>query len=114
MLRPWSIPPCNIFNLESSSDVDLKNPPWNSEASTSRFVCLTFLAMLLDSQSRPSYKPSPEVAHVLWIYLQAKHTNQCSLVTDMCHHSMDNYRYCTLRLQRKIHRHSVSSSKKQN
>jgi hypothetical protein len=30
--------------------------------------CLTFLAMLLDSQSRPSYKPSPEVAHVLWIY----------------------------------------------
>jgi hypothetical protein len=69
---------------------------------------------LLDSQSRPSYKPSPEVAHVLWIYLQEKHTNQCSLVTDMCHHSMDNYRYCTLRLQRIIHKHSVSSSKKKN
>ena len=28
------------------------------------------LAMLLDSQSRPSYRPSPEVAHVLWMYLQ--------------------------------------------
>ena len=27
------------------------------------------LAMLLDSQSRPSYRPSPDVAHVLWIYL---------------------------------------------
>ena len=25
--------------------------------------------MLLDSQSRPSYRPSPEVAHVLWMYL---------------------------------------------
>jgi hypothetical protein len=25
--------------------------------------------MLLESQSRPSYNPSPEVAHVLWIYL---------------------------------------------
>lgn len=29
----------------------------------------TLLAMLLESQSRPSYNPSPEVAHVLWIYL---------------------------------------------
>lgn len=28
------------------------------------------LAMLLDSQSSPSYRPSPEVAHVLWMYLQ--------------------------------------------
>ena len=27
------------------------------------------LAMLLDSQSRPSYSPSPDVAHVLWMYL---------------------------------------------
>ena len=27
------------------------------------------LAMLLDSQSKPSYRPSPDVAHVLWIYL---------------------------------------------
>lgn len=26
--------------------------------------------MLLESQSNPSYNPSPEVAHVLWIYLQ--------------------------------------------
>lgn len=26
--------------------------------------------MLFESQSRPSYNPSPEVAHVLWIYLQ--------------------------------------------
>ena len=25
--------------------------------------------MLLDSHSRPSYSPSPEVAHVLWMYL---------------------------------------------
>ena len=30
------------------------------------------LAMLLDSQSRPSYKPSPEVAQVLWMYLLAR------------------------------------------
>ena len=28
------------------------------------------LAMLLDNQSRPSYRPSPEVAQVLWMYLQ--------------------------------------------
>ncbi len=28
--------------------------------------------MLLDSQSRPSYKPSPEVAQVLWMYLLAR------------------------------------------
>ena len=26
--------------------------------------------MLLESQSRPSYKPSPEVAQVLWMYLK--------------------------------------------
>lgn len=26
--------------------------------------------MLLESQSSPSYNPSPEVAHVLWIYLR--------------------------------------------
>jgi hypothetical protein len=30
----------------------------------------TLFAMLLESQSRPSYKPSPVVAQVLWIYLQ--------------------------------------------
>ena len=30
----------------------------------------TLLAILLESQSRPSYSPSPEVAHVLWIYLR--------------------------------------------
>lgn len=29
----------------------------------------TLLAMLFESQSSPSYRPSPEVAHVLWIYL---------------------------------------------
>ena len=28
------------------------------------------LATLLDNQSSPSYRPSPEVAHVLWMYLQ--------------------------------------------
>lgn len=28
------------------------------------------LAMLLESQSNPSYRPSPLVAHVLWMYLQ--------------------------------------------
>ncbi len=27
------------------------------------------LAMLLLSQSRPSYRPSPDVAQVLWMYL---------------------------------------------
>jgi hypothetical protein len=26
-------------------------------------------AMFCDSQSRPSYRPSPDVAHVLWMYL---------------------------------------------
>ena len=30
------------------------------------------LAMLLDSQSKPSYRPSPDVAQVLWMYLQQK------------------------------------------
>ena len=30
----------------------------------------TLFAMLFESQSNPSYKPSPEVAQVLWIYLQ--------------------------------------------
>lgn len=29
----------------------------------------TLLAMLLDNQSSPSYKPSPEVAQVLCMYL---------------------------------------------
>lgn len=29
----------------------------------------TLLAMLLDSQSSPSYKPSPEVAQALCMYL---------------------------------------------
>ena len=29
----------------------------------------TLLTMLFESQSNPSYNPSPEVAHVLWIYL---------------------------------------------
>jgi hypothetical protein len=32
------------------------------------------LAMFCDSQSRPSYRPSPEVAHVLWMYLQTNHS----------------------------------------
>ena len=32
--------------------------------------------MLLESQSKPSYSPSPDVAQVLWIYLKnnQKHT----------------------------------------
>ncbi len=34
------------------------------------------LAMLLESQSRPSYRPSPEVAHVLWMYLDSQGTCQ--------------------------------------
>ena len=33
------------------------------------------LAMLLDSQSKPSYRPSPDVAHVLWIYLHNMETS---------------------------------------
>jgi len=35
--------------------------------------------MLLDSQSKPSYRPSPDVAHVLWMYLQRK--QQCLRLT---------------------------------
>lgn len=31
---------------------------------------VTLLAMLLESQSSPSYNPSPDVAQVLWMYLQ--------------------------------------------
>lgn len=31
---------------------------------------ITLLAMLLESQSNPSYSPSPEVAHVLCMYLR--------------------------------------------
>jgi hypothetical protein len=34
-------------------------------------MLLTLFAMLLDSQSKPSYRPSPDVAHVLWMYLKA-------------------------------------------
>ena len=30
----------------------------------------TLFAILLESQSNPSYSPSPDVAHVLWMYLQ--------------------------------------------
>jgi len=30
----------------------------------------TLFAILFESQSSPSYSPSPEVAHVLWMYLQ--------------------------------------------
>ncbi|ONK61701.1 uncharacterized protein A4U43_C08F32670 [Asparagus officinalis] len=33
----------------------------------------TLLAMLFDSQSNPSYSPSPDVAHVLWMYLSESH-----------------------------------------
>jgi hypothetical protein len=29
--------------------------------------------MLLDSQSRPSYNPSPDVAQVLWMYLSKQY-----------------------------------------
>lgn len=36
---------------------------------------LALLAMLLDSQSNPSYSPSPEVAHVLWMYLRENINN---------------------------------------
>lgn len=31
---------------------------------------LALVAMLLESHSNPSYRPSPEVAHVLWMYLK--------------------------------------------
>lgn len=36
----------------------------------------TLVAMLLESQSSPSYSPSPEVAHVLWIYLRINEESQ--------------------------------------
>ena len=49
----------------------------------------SLLLMFMDSQSRPSYRPSPLVAHVAWMYLQSKGERQrqqnglvCSL--DMC------------------------------
>lgn len=32
-------------------------------------IFVTLFAMLLESQSNPSYKPSPDVAQVLWMYL---------------------------------------------
>ena len=36
-------------------------------------------AMLEESQSRPSYSPSPEVAHVLWMYLHStQRRDDCS------------------------------------
>lgn len=37
---------------------------------------LTLLAILLESQSSPSYSPSPEVAHVLCMYLENKKYNK--------------------------------------
>lgn len=39
------------------------------EQTGSRFFRHTLEEMLLDSQSRPSYRPSPDVAQVLWMYL---------------------------------------------
>ena len=57
----------------------------------------TLFAMLLESQSRPSYKPSPVVAQVLWIYLQVtmkfsrlgKATDQISV--ERTHHQKYHY-----------------------
>lgn len=41
----------------------------SSKGLTTGLPDYALLAMLLESQSRPSYRPSPEVAHVLWMYL---------------------------------------------
>ncbi len=46
-----------------------KDAAASPEGSLVQTLAQVLLAMLLDSQSRPSYRPSPEVAHVLWIYL---------------------------------------------
>jgi transposase len=35
--------------------------------------------MLFESQSSPSYNPSPEVAHVLWMYLQNINSDHISV-----------------------------------
>lgn len=43
-----------------------------SHCPSTRVLSDYLLAMFCDSQSRPSYRPSPEVAHVLWMYLQTK------------------------------------------
>ena len=39
----------------------------------------SLLLMFIDSQSSPSYRPSPFVAHVLWMYLHAhiRHQGRC-------------------------------------
>ena len=67
----------DLYNAESNSthiEINLKR---NSalrtvHATRDLFQRHTYdlLAMLLDSQSRPSYSPSPDVAQVLWMYLQ--------------------------------------------
>ena len=48
------------------------NHRWPAEV---QFSCAAhpLLAILLDSQSKPSYRPSPDVAHVLWMYLRQQH-----------------------------------------
>lgn len=47
----------------------LVNYTFHPEPIVNNSEVITLLAMLLESQSRPSYSPSPEVAQVLWMYL---------------------------------------------
>ncbi len=49
-------------------------------------------AMFCDSQSRPSYRPSPLVAHVLWMYLWRQASNEDSQASQLegsmqCHNN---------------------------
>ncbi len=49
--------------------VELEMLKFNNQHVSSYDITHPLLAMLLESQSRPSYRPSPDVAHVLWMYL---------------------------------------------
>ena len=56
------------------------------ETGGEHIVCILthpLLAMLLESQSRPSYRPSPDVAHVLWMYLNNTKSSQLKACTNL-------------------------------
>jgi hypothetical protein len=62
---------------------------WGPAESSFSCTAHPLLAMLLDSQSKPSYRPSPDVAHVLWMYLLQQQlsgllTGLSLLIADSC------------------------------
>ena len=61
---------CSMFQCSSDRLYRLAHGRWGQKTQMTAAGIHPLLAMLLDSQSKPSYRPSPDVAQVLWMYLQ--------------------------------------------